>query len=592
MTVGERYELAECLVGSQVTEVWLARDLELGRDVVLKRLLADSAESNRLLAEARALAAFNHPHVVTLYGTVDDWLVMEYVPGGNLDGRPRMSPKKAAHVGAKIAGALAALHDKDLVHLDVKPANIVGGGDGAVKLTDFGAAYRIGGRDTATRNGAISCTFAYAAPEVIKGQPGAKADVFSLGATIYALVAGHPPRQEADGGESDEDSVAWELAHTDVPLTADVGPLRELLQEMLRLDPRARPKMRQVQKRLEKIAGESTAVAGRALIVSGACVALVAVWYGYGLDQDRKVSAPTPPTTSATPAPAPSSKGPASPLIGDHRTADPCAMTDPAALGRFGETELDIDYGNFDRCDVIVSPPGGGAVDVMVDLNHLAPPEQAGELRTVGTITVAGEPRESGECSRTLVLPGVADTTVRVRAQWEDEGKADLCEIADAAATIAARALDRGPLERRSPPLPESSLAQRDACALLSGKALETIPGVDAADPDFAFAGWGCTWGSTTSDTGVDLRFDRGLPPTAEDGTATRINGYRAVIEPAGEGGRTCLVQVVYRSYTDQNGRTAAEKVRLVVSGSRPVDRLCRMATTLADSATDTLRGT
>jgi hypothetical protein len=90
----------------------------------------------------------------------------------------------------------------------------------------------------------------------------------------------------------------------------------------------------------------------------------------------------------------------------------------------------------------------------------------------------------------------------------------------------------------------------------------------------------------------VDLRFDRGLPPTAEDGTATRINGYRAVIEPAGEGGRTCLVQVVYRSYTDQNGRTAAEKVRLVVSGSRPVDRLCRMATTLADSATDTLRGT
>ncbi|MFI9838114.1 protein kinase [Nonomuraea sp. NPDC051941] len=591
--IGGRYQLVTCLGGGAATEVWLALDLGLNREVVVKRLLADNPGSSRLRAEARALAAFNHRHVVTLHDTVDDpetgtfWLVMEHVPGGSLDGRT-MSPERAAQVGAQIADALAAMHAERIVHLDVKPANIVAADDGVVKLADFGAAYRVGGRDTITSNGAISYTVAYAAPEVIRGQPDPRSDVFSLGATLYALVAGRPPRRGAGDTESDADIVAWRAAHSDVSLTADVGPLDGLLREMLRLDLRERPEIEDVRKRLAEITGTPPPVPARrrfpllvaAVAAAAVLIAAVSVLGERGTPPPRASVAP------ATPAQA------GDLLIGDPRTADPCAMTDATALDRFGKTELDRDYGNFDRCDVRVSPPGGGVVDVVVDLNHDPPPEQLGAARTVGGITVADDPAESDECSRTLVLPGVDDVIVKVRAKWEgDEGKAGLCEIADAAATVAARTLGRGPLERRTPPLPATSLAQRDACSLLSGKALEAVPGIDAAGPDVGFGGWDCEWDSTTSDTWVDLDFDRDQPPTAEDGTATRINGYRAFVRPDREE-RTCELEVVFRPYTDQDGRTAVEEVLLVVGGSRPMDRLCGMATALARSATAELRGT
>ncbi|MFI7125222.1 serine/threonine-protein kinase [Nonomuraea sp. NPDC050153] len=598
--IGGRYQLVKCLISGSATEVWLALDLSLDRDVVLKRLLADGPGSSRLRAEARALAAFNHRHVVTLHDTVDDpetgtfWLVMEHVPGGSLDGRT-MSPERAAHVGAQIADALTAMHAEHIVHLDVKPANIVESDDGVVKLADFGAAYRVGGRDTITANGAISYTVAYAAPEVIRGQPDPRSDVFSLGATVYTLVAGRPPRRGAGDAEPDADIVAWKAAHSDAALTADVGPLDGLLREMLRLDLRERPAIGEVRRRLAELAGTPLPAPSlprdrsprrfpaRTLLVAALAVAALLIAAGSVLKERD--------------APPPRSSAPSTPVraadltLGDHRSADPCAMTDAAALGRFGRTEVDLDYGNFDRCDVLVSPPGGGVVDVMADLNHDPPPEQAVAARNVGGIKVVDDPAESGECSRTLVLPGVHDVIVKIRTRWEDDGgKADLCEIADAAATVAAQALDHGPLKRRSPPLPETSLAQRYACALLSGKSLEAVPGIDATDPDVGFGGWDCEWDSTTSDTWVDLSYDRGRPPNAEDGTVTRMNGYRAFVRPDRED-RTCELEVIFRAYADQNGQTAVEKVLLVVGGSRPVGRLCGMATALARSATAELRG-
>ncbi|MFI7638856.1 DUF3558 family protein [Nonomuraea sp. NPDC049400] len=181
---------------------------------------------------------------------------------------------------------------------------------------------------------------------------------------------------------------------------------------------------------------------------------------------------------------------------------------------------------------------------------------------------------------------------MKVIANLEEDGKADLCAIADAATTTAAQALAGGPIERRSPPLPAASLAQKDACALLRGDALEAVPGVDATSPDPGFGGWQCSWDGTTGDTWVNLQFDRELRRnTEDDGTPIRVNGYRAFVTPKGEGGGTCLLQVIYRSYADQRGESAVEKVRIVVGGSRPTDRLCRMATDLARSATAQLRG-
>ncbi|MEV0826210.1 hypothetical protein [Nonomuraea rubra] len=90
----------------------------------------------------------------------------------------------------------------------------------------------------------------------------------------------------------------------------------------------------------------------------------------------------------------------------------------------------------------------------------------------------------------------------------------------------------------------------------------------------------------TTSDIRLDLTFDRGRPPDAAGGTSTRLNGLPAYIRPAAEGEETCLVQVVYRTYADVRSRTAAETLLLLVGGSRPAERLCRMATRLAGAAT------
>ncbi|MET8183222.1 hypothetical protein [Streptomyces sp. NPDC005336] len=130
----------------------------------------------------------------------------------------------------------------------------------------------------------------------------------------------------------------------------------------------------------------------------------------------------------------------------------------------------------------------------------------------------------------------------------------------------------------------------QDACSLLAPSALEVVPGVDVDDPDIGFGGWDCEWGSSTRKLAVDLSFDRGQPPTAEDGTPTRLGGYRAFVQPEGDGERTCLARVVYRSYPDQNGQKAVEMLHLVVAGESSADQLCTMAQRLARSAADALR--
>ncbi|MFD0472531.1 serine/threonine-protein kinase [Nonomuraea thailandensis] len=201
-----------------------------------------AAGAGRLWAEARALARFSHPHVVTLHhavrGRAASWLVMEHVPGGSLEGRPGLAPGVAARIGAQLAGAPAALHAEGVVHCDIKPGNVVVTGDGAAKPADFGAAYRVGGVETITPNSAVGYTPDYAAPEVVRGQPEPASDVFSLGATVYALVTGEPPRRRerrpGHAGEAGLERPAdpveafvsvREAARGAVTLDAGLGPL-------------------------------------------------------------------------------------------------------------------------------------------------------------------------------------------------------------------------------------------------------------------------------------------------------------------------------------------------------------------------------
>jgi serine/threonine protein kinase len=168
------------------------------------RVLSGERDRRRFVREVTAAGRLSgHPHVIDVYdaGMLGDgrpYLVMELCPGGSLDDVVRrdgpMPPAQACDIGVKIAGALAAAHAAGILHRDIKPANILVNRYGMVGLADFGLASVLAGegRQSVTRD---ALTPAYASPESFHGQePAAAADLYSLTATLYALLAGRPPR--------------------------------------------------------------------------------------------------------------------------------------------------------------------------------------------------------------------------------------------------------------------------------------------------------------------------------------------------------------------------------------------------------------
>ncbi len=200
------YEVKGVLGRGGMGVVLKAHDPALGRNVAIKVLSAPlatcGASRKRFLREARAAAAVVHEHVVSVFAVVESaglpFLVMEYVPGRSLQERiDRFGPLGLAEVlriGRQTAAGLAAAHAQGIVHRDVKPANILlEDGVERVRLTDFGLARAVA--DAAvTRSGVIAGTPHYMAPEQASGASvDHRADLFSLGSTLYAALAGRPP---------------------------------------------------------------------------------------------------------------------------------------------------------------------------------------------------------------------------------------------------------------------------------------------------------------------------------------------------------------------------------------------------------------
>ncbi|MFH9003282.1 serine/threonine-protein kinase [Streptomyces afghaniensis] len=653
-----RYVLKEVIGAGRGGDVWLAHDTVVGQDVALKpeRVEGDRETAvRRLLGEPRALAKFrDHPHVVTLFdvvtvpsdgGTGRDgggdttgdggetyWFVMEYVPGGGLDRQPPMSPERVARIGAQLADALAALHEAGIVHCDVKPANVGLTRRGAAKLLDFGAAYRAGGSETITANGPYSFTPDYAAPELARGNvPRPASDVFCLAATLHALVTGSPPRggePGADGaaGEDQDRLTYWKAEQGVVEMDADaVGPLHPVLGAMLRRDPGQRPGAAEAGRLLAAVAEHGTpdpdgrpaapgggrprrrrrALLTAALGVGAAIVLSLVALPGDGDEQGAGRNGT--PGSAGRQLPKDPSNGGTRALIGDPRTADVCALADPDALDRFGESEVDVDYGNFDRCDVLVHPDDRSRIDVSVQLRRGSPPEASDPVRTIGGIAVREAPPKKGECGLLLSRDDGADGSESTGSTGRDTGStggdmfvgvrvdvghgtvaggaAALCAVADTAARSAAEVLNRGPLPRRSPPYPAASLAWTSACALLDAEALSVVPGIKADVPEAGVADWDCEWFSDVDDLEAEIAFFRDEPRSARDGRIVRLSGYDAVVEPEGNGEGTCTVFVPYREYGGRDAETAVEMLRLHVGGQRSSGELCHLATELAASA-------
>jgi serine/threonine protein kinase len=210
------------------------------------------------MREARLTARLHHPHAVTVYDVVETdgrpCLIMQYLPSTSLDqvlaSKGPQQPAQVARWGAQIASALATAHEAGIVHRDVKPGNILIGEEGSAAITDFGIAHALGD-PSLTSTGLVTGTPAFLAPEAARGvDSGRAADVFSLGATLYAAVEGEPPF----GTDPNPMAMLHRVASGSVRPPRRAGPLTGLLERMLQLDPAARPPMRDVVHELDALA--------------------------------------------------------------------------------------------------------------------------------------------------------------------------------------------------------------------------------------------------------------------------------------------------------------------------------------------------
>src|SRR6185437_3762077 len=268
-----RYRLGAVIGRGGMGTVWQARDELLNRDVAVKEIVwppqMDPAEREvargRAVREAQLAARLHHPNVVTVYDIVEEddrpCIVMELVPFRSLreviaeDGP--VSPAQAARIGLSVLAALRAVHEAGVVHRDVKPANILLGPEGRIVLADFGIAKAVDS-PALTSSGVLVGSPSYLAPERARGGiAGPAADLWALGASLFAAVEGRPPF-ERDGVLASLTAVVAD----ELDPAPHAGPLRPVIEGLLDKNPARRPGIRRTEQMLlqaESAAGEQAA---------------------------------------------------------------------------------------------------------------------------------------------------------------------------------------------------------------------------------------------------------------------------------------------------------------------------------------------
>jgi TolB-like protein/Flp pilus assembly protein TadD len=241
------YRLIEKIGEGGMGVVWRAEDTKLHRPVALKFLsdamAADPERRARFEREARAVAALNHPNIVTLYSVEEadtpagsvHFITMELVAGSTLRGTipsAGQPPNRLLDLAIPLADAVGSAHERGITHRDLKPDNVMVGSDGRIKVLDFGLAKQGQGvmsehdtqlpTRTATHEGKIVGTLAYMSPEQIEGKTvDSRSDVFSLGIMLYEMATGRRPFS----GETSPSMLSSILKDTPPPIT-DIRPAR------------------------------------------------------------------------------------------------------------------------------------------------------------------------------------------------------------------------------------------------------------------------------------------------------------------------------------------------------------------------------
>lgn len=231
--------------------VYRASDKAHGRDVAVKVLTGtlDDSAKRRFNRERRAMGTLSsHPNIGVVHtsGFTDDrraFIVMEYLEGGSLDQRITDGPvpvDEAVTIIIALCDALVAAHKAGVLHLDVKPANVLFSQYGRPKLVDFGIAAIAGDNDVSTT---IRATPAFAAPEIFDGKRATeRSDIYSLAATAYTMLDGSPPYSSTDEGSVLE--ILRQVAIDPVPTVDrnDVSSeLRDVIHQAMSKDPNRRP---------------------------------------------------------------------------------------------------------------------------------------------------------------------------------------------------------------------------------------------------------------------------------------------------------------------------------------------------------------
>jgi tRNA A-37 threonylcarbamoyl transferase component Bud32 len=613
--VAGRYRLGEVVGAGGMGTVWRAVDEVLGREVAVKRVRlaglppADAALAReRTMREARIAAALHHPNIVSIFDVVleDDepWLVLEYLPSrglGEILGEHGSPPPTAvAAIGAQVAAALAAAHDAGVVHRDVKPDNILvadratpGSAGPLVKLTDFGISHAATA-PVLTATEVLTGTPAYFAPETARGEgTDSRTDVYSLGASLYAAVEGHPPFGTDTGNIL---ALLARIGRGQVPPPRNAGHLTGIIRKLTADDPARRPTAAQAHRTLLQAASTAPAreatdvvlaggrVVGRSRrrfrVVTAATTVLAVVAAGIialVIDNGRTSSAGTRPSEPVVVAGA----GAPQVYIDDPQTADPCALVDTTALSAYGSARIDRDDAPFAVCRVHIVRPGG----LLSFRLRIRGPAELTEPIAAARETLDGRDVyrpaiTNGECWRRIVLSPLNAVDLYVSV-LDGEPANDLCDIAETGARTTVTALADGVIGTRTRVDQTTALGGTSACSLLQAADLAALPGLRNSTP--GVGDWDCTWddGGPTS-TMMVLIFYLGDPLEEIAGTRTDIAGRPGVVTTFDDG---CDVQFVQRHYIGENWTPRVEKVWLTLTGPRRGADPCGTATALATAA-------
>ncbi len=203
--ISDRYKILELIGGGGMSNVYLAHDMILNRDVAIKVLRYDFTNEDelhrRFQREALSVTSLTHPNIVSIYDVGDDgdlhYIVMEYVQGKTLKQYIQefapISPARCVHIMKELTSAIANAHENHIIHRDIKPQNILMDAEGNVKITDFGIAMTLSATSFTQTNSVLG-TVHYLSPEQARGGTATnKSDIYALGIVLYELLTGELP---------------------------------------------------------------------------------------------------------------------------------------------------------------------------------------------------------------------------------------------------------------------------------------------------------------------------------------------------------------------------------------------------------------